>query len=104
MAARGTGFDASTTAGDLLSLAAVICWAGYTLGLRALPQGISPLRVTMVTTVAGAPALLGAELTERGLRFGLERSYRVLARLAQQGSTRIELVERANRFRPRTWV
>jgi serine/threonine-protein kinase PknG len=59
---------------------------------------------------AGAPAgaadlpLLGARLDERGLRFGLERSYRVLARLAQQGSTRIELVERANRFRPRTWV
>jgi serine/threonine-protein kinase PknG len=54
---------------------------------------------------AGAvPDLLGAELTERGLRFGLERSYRVLARLARQGGTRIELVERANRFRPRTWV
>ena len=58
---------------------------------------------------SGAPSgadapVLGAELDERGLRFGLERSYRVLARLAQQGSTRIELVERANRFRPRTWV
>ncbi len=53
----------------------------------------------------GAPApLLGAGLDERGLRFGLERSYRVLARLASQGGTRIELVERANRFRPRTWV
>ncbi|MEV6009427.1 tetratricopeptide repeat protein [Streptomyces sp. NPDC051976] len=49
-------------------------------------------------------AVLGTDLSERGLRFGLERSYRVLARLAQQGSTRIELVERANRFRPRTWV
>jgi serine/threonine-protein kinase PknG len=49
-------------------------------------------------------AVLGSALNERDLRFGLERSYRVLARLAQQGSTRIELVERANRFRPRTWV
>jgi serine/threonine-protein kinase PknG len=48
--------------------------------------------------------LLDCGLNERGLRFGLERSYRVLARLAQQGSSRIELVERANRFRPRTWV
>ncbi|MFI8517080.1 tetratricopeptide repeat protein [Streptomyces sp. NPDC085481] len=48
--------------------------------------------------------LLGSALDERGLRFGLERSYRVLARLAQQGEERIELVERANRFRPRTWV
>ncbi|WP_455360057.1 tetratricopeptide repeat protein [Streptomyces sp. SYSU K21746] len=49
-------------------------------------------------------ALLGSQLDERGLRFGLERSYRVLARLAQRGEERIELVERANRFRPRTWV
>jgi serine/threonine-protein kinase PknG len=57
-----------------------------------------------VPSTDGARQLLGAELTERGLRFGLERSYRVLARLAQQGGTRIELVERANRFRPRTWV
>ncbi|MGW4239276.1 tetratricopeptide repeat protein [Streptomyces sp. NPDC004749] len=49
-------------------------------------------------------ALLGSELDERGLRFGLERSYRTLARHAQSGEERIELVERANRFRPRTWV
>ncbi|MEV6775599.1 serine/threonine-protein kinase [Streptomyces syringium] len=52
----------------------------------------------------GPRTLLGSGLDERGLRFGLERSYRVLARLAQRGDERIELVERANRFRPRTWV
>lgn len=63
----------------------------------AVPAGVP-------SSASGAPAVLGADMTERGLRFGLERSYRVLARLAQQGSTRIELVERANRFRPRTWV
>ncbi|MEU5715791.1 tetratricopeptide repeat protein [Streptomyces sp. NPDC020403] len=53
---------------------------------------------------AGPGTLLGSGLDERGLRFGLERSYRMLARLAQRGDERIELVERANRFRPRTWV
>ncbi|GHG69469.1 serine/threonine protein kinase [Streptomyces griseocarneus] len=59
---------------------------------------------------AGVPAppgpvrLLGSGLDEQDLRFGLERSYRVLARLAQRGEERIELVERANRYRPRTWV
>lgn len=53
---------------------------------------------------SGQSVLLGSELDERGLRFGLERSYRVLARLAQRGEERIDLVERANRFRPRTWV
>ncbi|MEU5070274.1 tetratricopeptide repeat protein [Streptomyces asoensis] len=51
-----------------------------------------------------ARALLGNELDERGLRFGLERSYRTLARLATGGEERIDLVERANRYRPRTWV
>ncbi|MFF0048643.1 tetratricopeptide repeat protein [Streptomyces sp. NPDC005498] len=53
---------------------------------------------------AGPRMLLGSEVDERGLRLGLERSYRMLARLAQRGDERIELVERANRFRPRTWV
>ncbi|MET7341900.1 tetratricopeptide repeat protein [Streptomyces sp. NPDC087866] len=52
----------------------------------------------------GPGTLLGSELDERGLRFGLERAYRMLARLAEPGAERIELVERANRFRPRTWV
>jgi drug/metabolite transporter (DMT)-like permease len=64
VAARGAGFDGTTMAGDLLTLGAVICWAGYTLGLRVLPPGISPLRVTMVTTVAGAPGLVLAGLPE----------------------------------------
>ncbi|MER7402579.1 tetratricopeptide repeat protein [Streptomyces sp. NPDC000070] len=53
---------------------------------------------------AGGRTLLGSGLDERGLRFGLERSYRTLARLARGGEERIDLVERANRYRPRTWV
>ncbi|MET9729296.1 tetratricopeptide repeat protein [Streptomyces sp. NPDC006458] len=53
---------------------------------------------------AGGRTLLGSGLDERGLRFGLERSYRALARLARGGEERIDLVERANRYRPRTWV
>nr|WP_202485902.1 serine/threonine-protein kinase [Streptomyces sp. SID4985] len=52
----------------------------------------------------GRRVLLGSGLDERGLRFGLERAYRTLARLAPGGEERIELVERANRYRPRTWV
>jgi serine/threonine-protein kinase PknG len=55
-------------------------------------------------SAGGGSALLGSALDERGLRFGLERSYRTLARLAQGGDERIDLVERANRYRPRTWV
>ncbi|GFM97225.1 hypothetical protein Sfulv_20360 [Streptomyces fulvorobeus] len=52
----------------------------------------------------GPRTLLGSELDERGPRSGLERSHRILARLTQRGDERIELAERANRFRPRTWV
>ena len=49
-------------------------------------------------------SVLGSPLEEEGLRLGLERSCRSLARLAASGTERIEWVERANRFRPRTWV
>ncbi|MQY15082.1 Serine/threonine-protein kinase PknG [Streptomyces sp. RB5] len=51
-----------------------------------------------------AEGLLGSPVDEKGLRFGLERSYRALARLAQRGDERIALIEQANRFRPRTWL
>jgi drug/metabolite transporter (DMT)-like permease len=37
---------------------AVLCWAGYTVGLRRVPQGVSPLRVTTITTIAGTPGLV----------------------------------------------
>ncbi|MHA6759975.1 serine/threonine-protein kinase [Streptacidiphilus sp. PAMC 29251] len=53
---------------------------------------------------AGPIMLLGHPAEERELRFALEQSYRVLARLAEQPEKRIEWVERANRTRPRTWV
>ncbi|MEY9838676.1 tetratricopeptide repeat protein [Streptacidiphilus sp. EB103A] len=53
---------------------------------------------------AGPILLLGHPAEERELRFALEQSYRVLARLAEQPEKRIEWVERANRTRPRTWV
>jgi serine/threonine-protein kinase PknG len=46
--------------------------------------------------------ILGCELTERGLRFGLEGCYRLLARLANTVTERVDLVDRANSVRPRT--
>jgi drug/metabolite transporter (DMT)-like permease len=58
IATRGVAFDTRTLSGDLLTVIAVLCWAGYTLGLRRVPAGISPLRVTTVTTIAGTPGLL----------------------------------------------
>ncbi|MFI6157059.1 tetratricopeptide repeat protein [Kitasatospora sp. NPDC051170] len=53
---------------------------------------------------AGSTTVLGRPAVDRELRFALEQSYRVLARLAGRAEKRIEMVERANRARPRTWV
>jgi serine/threonine-protein kinase PknG len=47
-------------------------------------------------------SLLGFELSEHGLRLGLERTYRSLAKVAPSPSERIRLVDSANQVRPRT--
>lgn len=48
--------------------------------------------------------VLGYDLTERALRFGLERAYRVLAKVTHDRHIRTELVDQANAVRPRTLV
>ena len=52
----------------------------------------------------GRDRLLDCEPDEYPLRFGLEQSYRTLARMAPDQAQRIELVDRANVVRPRTWL
>ena len=49
-----------------------------------------------------ASRVVGCALDERDLRFGLERCYRTLARLASTTEQRVRLVDRANEIRPRT--
>ncbi|QRP51254.1 protein kinase [Amycolatopsis sp. FDAARGOS 1241] len=51
---------------------------------------------------SGTSKVLGYALEERDVRFGLERCYRTLARLAGSAEDRITLVDRANSIRPRT--
>jgi serine/threonine-protein kinase PknG len=51
--------------------------------------------------VGGGP-ILGCEPNARAVRFGLERSYRTLARLTPDPVRRVELVDMANAIRPRT--
>jgi drug/metabolite transporter (DMT)-like permease len=58
IATRGVGFSTATLLGDALTVLAVLCWAGYTVGLRAVPAGVSSLQVTTVTTIAGTPGLV----------------------------------------------
>lgn len=58
MAARGAGLNEQTITGDLLALAATVCWSIYTLGVRSLGAEISSLSITAWTMVAGVPGLL----------------------------------------------
>jgi len=60
----------------------------------ALPSGAA----------SGDGLILGCEPNERALRFGLERSYRALARLTPERNRRIQLIDMANAVRPRTWT
>jgi drug/metabolite transporter (DMT)-like permease len=62
IATRGIDFDVRTISGDLLTVLAVLFWAGYTIGLRRVPPGVSSLRVTTITTIAGTPILVLAGL------------------------------------------
>jgi drug/metabolite transporter (DMT)-like permease len=55
---RGVGFKMGTLVGDILTVVAVLCWAGYTVGLRKVPTSITPLRVTTITAIAGTPVLV----------------------------------------------
>jgi drug/metabolite transporter (DMT)-like permease len=62
VAARGISFDATTLRGDALAIVATLCWSAYTLGLRRLPNTLSPLAVTTHTTLTGTPGLVLAGL------------------------------------------
>jgi drug/metabolite transporter (DMT)-like permease len=57
---QGVRFSAATLDGDLLSLAAVLCWAVFTLGVRRLHTPLSPLAITAWTLMLGTPPLLAA--------------------------------------------
>ncbi|RMC96180.1 DMT family transporter [Aquitalea palustris] len=52
------------SSGDLLVLAAGLCWAVYTLGLRTLRPGLDPLVMMMVLLLVGEVLLLPAFVEE----------------------------------------
>jgi serine/threonine-protein kinase PknG len=66
------------------------------------------LRAALEWCTSGQPAgggpILDCEANERAVRFGLERSYRALARLTPDEARRVELVDMANAIRPRTFT
>lgn len=58
MVTRGATLSSQTLVGDLLVFASVFCWTAYVLGMRRLGNGISSLRATTLTMIAGTPGLV----------------------------------------------
>lgn len=66
IAAKGLRFSGETIWGDLLVLAAVACWALFTVGVRWAGRGEDPVRVTALTVVSGTPGLILVALPTLG--------------------------------------
>lgn len=64
VASRGFDLRHGSWRGDLLILAAVGCWTGYTLGLRRISGRVSALGVTAWTMLTGTPGLVLAGLPQ----------------------------------------
>jgi drug/metabolite transporter (DMT)-like permease len=58
LGARGLHFTPAGLTGDLLLLGCAVSWTIYTLGVRSLGAGLSPLAITTWTTITGTPALV----------------------------------------------
>ena len=58
LAGKGAELGVGRLAGDAAVFGATLCWAVFTLGVRALRVRISTLRLTTWTMVTGAPGLL----------------------------------------------
>jgi serine/threonine-protein kinase PknG len=77
-----------------------LAWLG--VNAPATVPGAIPRQRTAVPMLTGR--VLGQELREREVRFGLERAYRLLATLEPDPQARYALVDEANAVRPRTLV
>ncbi len=62
VAARGISFGSATFRGDALTFGAVVCWAGFTIGVRRLALPMSALAITTWTMVFGTPVLIALGL------------------------------------------
>jgi drug/metabolite transporter (DMT)-like permease len=56
----GLTLDTTTIAGDLITLAASLCWAVYTVLARPMLARLSPLRLTTLTLWFGLPVILAS--------------------------------------------
>ncbi|WP_326999973.1 serine/threonine-protein kinase PknG [Dactylosporangium sp. NBC_01737] len=96
----------SLAEGDLLDVSGRVERLGLDVERRARLT-VETLRTALAWVRAGhsgTATVLTHRLSERDLRLGLERAFRVLAKVAPDRDARIDLVDQANRVRPRTWL
>jgi drug/metabolite transporter (DMT)-like permease len=62
--ARGLAFTRTGLLGDALMLGCAVCWTVYTLGVRTVAGGMSPLAITAWTMVTGVPGLILVSLPD----------------------------------------
>jgi serine/threonine-protein kinase PknG len=105
LVARGPGQGAPVSGDDLRQADGRLGQLGVD-DLRREQLTVEILRAALDWCGTGQPTgkspILGCEPNARALRFGLERSYRALARLTPDEDRRVELVDMANAIRPRT--
>ena len=107
--AAGDGAGGNLATDELLTAGAILASLPIRGGERARLEA-ELLEAALALVQRGSTfgdeqaSLLGYRLLERDLRLGVERSYRELARWAASSAERIQLVDRANQVRPRTWT
>jgi serine/threonine-protein kinase PknG len=100
----GGGADELIAAGAILASLPIRGGERARLEAELLEAALALVRRGSTSANGSEDNLLGHRLQERELRRGVERAYRELARSAASSAERIQLVDRANQVRPRTWI
>jgi serine/threonine-protein kinase PknG len=100
---RAVTLGDALVAGEIVSTMALDRERKQVLSAQVLEAALRAIDHNPAGLPAAPTSVLGHSLTEHDLRVGLERTYRALARYAGTTRERVELVDRANRVRPRTW-
>jgi serine/threonine-protein kinase PknG len=97
------GLDEALLAGEIVEATMLDRERKNALSARVLEAALHAITHNHTVHVDASSTVLGRSLTEHDLRQGLEQTYRALARHAATTRERVELVDRANRVRPRSW-
>ena len=95
--------DDALVAGEIVDATLLDRERQSSLSARVLEAALHAVTSAPAVHVDASRTVLGRRLTEHDIRQGLEQTYRELARHASTTQDRVDLVDRANRVRPRSW-